>query len=69
MELKTRLWMAGSLDWYALIDGEEVWLGKREVPIPLGEGDTWINQSGDSFRIENGEIKLVGRVEPPERVW
>jgi hypothetical protein len=31
MELKTRIWMTGSLDWMALIDGTEVWLGKREV--------------------------------------
>ena len=42
MELKTRIWMTGSLDWMALIDGQETWLGKREVPAPLGEGDAWI---------------------------
>ena len=37
--------MTGSLDWFALIDGQEVWLGRREVPAPIGEGDAWINQA------------------------
>jgi len=39
------------------------------VPIPLEEGNTWINQIGDSFKIVNSEIILVGRVDPPERTW
>ena len=70
MELKTRIWMTGSLDWLALIDGTEVWLGKREVPAPLDEGDAWVNQTtGDSFQVIDGKIILLGRVEPPERVW
>lgn len=69
MELKTRIWMTGSLDWYALINGVETWLGKREVPYPLEEGNAWINQIGDSFKVENGEIILLGRVAPPEREW
>lgn len=70
MELKTRIWMTGSLDWMALIDGQEVWLGKREVPAPLDEGDAWINQTtGDSFKIVDGSIVLLGRVDPPERTW
>ena len=69
MELKTRIWMTGNLDWFALINGEDVWLGRREVPAPLGEGDAWVNQIGDSFRVENGEIKLLGRVEPPKTIW
>jgi hypothetical protein len=69
MELKTRIWMNGSLDWIALIDGKEVWLGKRDVPAPLDEGDAWINQVGDSFKVINGEIVLLGRVAPPERTW
>lgn len=69
MALTTRIWMTGSLDWMALIDGKEVWLGKREVPAPLDEGDSWINQLGDSFKVENGEIILIGRVAPPEREW
>lgn len=70
MELKTRIWMTGSLDWMALIDGEEVWLGKREVPAPLEEGDAWINQTtGDSFKVIDGAIAFLGRVAPPERTW
>lgn len=69
MELKTRLWMTGSLDWMALIDGKETWLGKRDVPAPLGEGDAWVNQIGDSFKVIDGEIVLLGRVDPPERTW
>jgi len=69
MELKTRIWMTGSLDWMALIDGKETWLGKREVPAPLDEGDAWINQIGDSFKVIDGEIVLLGRVAPPERTW
>jgi hypothetical protein len=70
MELKTRIWMTGSLDWMALIDGNEVWLGKREVPAPLDEGDAWINQTtGDSFKVIDGAIVLLGRVTPPERTW
>jgi len=69
MGLKTRIWMTGSLDWIALIDGKEVWLGKRDVPAPLEEGDAWINQIGDSFKVIDGEIVLLGRVAPPERTW
>lgn len=69
MELKTRIWMTGSLDWYALINDTETWLGRREVPYPLDEGDAWINQIGDSFKVIDGAIVLLGRVEPPERTW
>ena len=46
MELKTRLWMNGALEWIGFINNEQVYLGKREVPIPLGEGDAWINELG-----------------------
>ena len=53
----------------ALIDGKETWLGKRDVPAPLDEGDAWINQIGDSFKVIDGEIVLLGRVAPPERTW
>jgi len=69
MELKNRIWMEGTLDWYARIGDKEVWLGKREVPIPLEEGDAWINQIGDSFKVVNGEILLIGRVDPPNITW
>jgi hypothetical protein len=69
MELKNKIWMTGSLEWYAFIGGDEVFLGRREVPYPLDEGDTWINELGDVFIVENGEIKIVGRVEPPRKYW
>lgn len=69
MELKNRLWMTGSLEWFALLDGEEVFLGRREVPSPLEEGDTWTNEAGNVFRVEDDEIRLVGKVEPPKKYW
>jgi hypothetical protein len=69
MELKTKLWMTGNLDWIALINDQECYLGRREVPIPLSEGDAWINELGDSYKVEGGAIKFLGRVEPPEKHW
>jgi hypothetical protein len=69
MELKNKIWMTGNLDWFAFIGDQECYLGRREVPIPLGEGDAWINELGDSYRVENWEIKYLGRVEPPEKHW
>jgi len=69
MTLKTRLWMTGNLEWFALIGEEEVFLGRREVPSPLEEGDTWTNDYGDVFRVENDEIRLTGKVEPPPKYW
>jgi len=69
LELKNRIWMTGSLEWYAYIGEEEVFLGKREVPYPLEEGDTWTNELGDLFRVESGEIKIVERVAPPHKQW
>ena len=69
MELKTRIWMNGSLEWYAYLGDNEVFLGSREVPIPLEEGDTWTNVYGDVFKIVDSEIVHEGRVEPPQRYW
>ena len=69
MELKNRLWMTGSLEWFALIKDQEVFLGRREVPTPLEEGDTWTNDLGDVFRVEHDEIRLVAKVEPPQKYW
>lgn len=69
MAIDTRLWMTGALDWMALIDGEEVFLGRREVPIPLGEGDSWTSEYGDMFKIINNEIKMMGKTEPPKKYW
>jgi hypothetical protein len=69
VELKNKVWMTGNLDWFAYIGESEVFLGRREVPYPLEEGDSWTNDLGDVFRVENGEIKIVGRVEPPKKYW
>lgn len=69
MAIKNRMWMTGNLEWFAYIGEEEVYLGKREVPIPLENGDTWINQFGDMFVVENDEIRSAGHVDPPERCW
>lgn len=69
MQLKTKIWMTGALEWIAFIDGEEVFLGKREVPAPLDEGDAWTNELGDMFKVENGEIRRVGKTEPPKKYW
>jgi hypothetical protein len=69
MALNTRIWMTGALDWFALIDGEEVFLGRREVPAPLDEGDAWTNEYGDMFKVIDSEIRLVGKTEPPKKYW
>lgn len=69
MELKNKIWMNGALEWVAMIDGEDVFLGKREVPYPLEEGDAWTNELGVSFKVENAEIKITGHGDPPERAW
>lgn len=69
MELKNKIWMTGSLEWYAYIGVNEVFLGRREVPYPLEEGDTWTNEFGDVFRIEKNEIKIVERIAPPRKEW
>ena len=69
MEIKTKFWMTGALEWIAMINGEETFLGKREVPIPLDEGDKWTNELGDMFEIIDGEIRLVGKTEPPKKYW
>lgn len=69
MSVKNRVWMTGNLDWFAYIDGEEYFLGRREVPIPLEEGDRWVNGLGDSFQVVGGEIRYLGRTDPPEKLW
>jgi hypothetical protein len=69
MELKNKIWMTGALEWIAFIDDKEVFLGKREVPIPLEEGDEWTNELGDMFKVSDGEIRLVGKTEPPKKYW
>ena len=69
MELKNKTWMTGDLEWYAYIGEDEVFLGKREVPIPLEEGDRWVNEYGDVFEIQDAEIRFVERKEPPSKYW
>lgn len=69
MQLKTKIWMTGALEWIAVINGEETFLGKREVPTPLEEGDKWTNELGDMFEVIDGEILLVGKTEPPKKYW
>lgn len=69
MELKNKIWMTGNLDWFAYIGDEEVFLGRREVPIPLDEGDRWINDLGFVFQVIDGEIVIVEKVAPPEKTW
>jgi len=69
VELKNKVWMTGNLDWFTYIGEEEVYLGRREVPMPLDEGNRWINDFGDVFQVIDGEIKLIERVDPPEKCW
>ena len=69
MELKNKIWMTGDLEWFTYIGGEEVYLGKREVPTPLAEGDRWVNEYGDVFHVLDREIRLVERIEPPQKYW
>ena len=70
MAIKNKIWMTGNLDWFAYIGDEELFLGRREVPYPLDEGDSWVNQFGDRFRVENDEIvrleRGLGGIEEPE---
>ncbi len=69
MELKNKMWMNGNLEWFAYLGEDEVFLGSREVPYPLAEGDTWTNSYGDVFQVVDGEIRLLERVAPPEKYW
>ena len=59
--LKTRIWQTGTLDWWGMIDGEDVYLGSREFPLPPEEGDEWqVRKTGDLFRVAGGEIVRAG---------
>lgn len=61
--------MTGALDWFAFIDNVEVFLGRREVPAPLDEGDAWTNEFGDMFKVIDGEIRHLGKTDPPKKYW
>lgn len=63
--LKTKIWQTGALEWWAMIENEDVFLGSREFPQPPEEGDEWlVRQTGDRFRIENLEIRRIAQGEP-----
>jgi hypothetical protein len=60
--LKTRIWQTGALEWWGMIDGEDLYLGSREFPLPPREGDRWVARAtGDTFMIVDGEIRRVGQ--------
>jgi hypothetical protein len=69
VELKTKIWMTGSLDWFGYIGDEEMFLGHRSFPNPPEEGDAWTNEVGDMFKIIDGVITLTGKTEPPKKYW
>ena len=69
MELKNRIWMTGALEWFAYIGDKEVFMGKREVPVPLDEGDAWTNELGDMFKVVGGAIVQTGKTDPPKKYW
>ncbi len=68
--LKTKIWQTGALEWWAMIDNEDVYLGDREFPLPPDEGDEWIvRKTGEVFKIIDGEIRKVGQQEPLTFKW
>jgi len=69
MAINTRIWMTGSLDWFGYIDNVETFLGHRSFPNPPEEGDEWITEAGDMFKIIDGDITLMGKTEPPKKYW
>jgi hypothetical protein len=69
MELKTRISMTGALEWYGYVGDQEMFLGQRSFPNPLEEGDEWTTEIGDMFKVIDGEIRLMGKTEPPKKFW
>lgn len=68
--LKTRIWQTGALDWWGMIDNEDVYLGSREFPQPPEEGDEWhVRKTGDQFRIIDGEVVRTGNAPIEEYPW
>lgn len=65
--LLTKIWQTGALEWWAMIDNEDVYLGSREFPQPPDEGDEWlVRKTGQRFKIIDAEIRLIGQEEPPQ---
>ena len=68
--LKTKVWQTGALEWWAMIDNEDVFLGSREFPLPPEDGDEWlVKATGERFKIIDGEIRLIGKEEPAQWQW
>jgi hypothetical protein len=66
--LKTKIWQTGSLEWWGIIDGEDVFLGGREFPLPPEDGDRWIvRATGEAFCILDGEIRRAFDAPEPEK--
>ena len=60
--LNTKIWQTGALEWWGLIDNEDLFLGSREFPQPPDEGDEWlVRATGDRFKVINREIVRIGR--------
>ncbi|RME39837.1 MAG: hypothetical protein D6794_03215 [Deltaproteobacteria bacterium] len=69
-ELKTKIWQTGQLEWYGLIDNEDLYLGSREFPLPPEEGDEWtVQETGFRFKIIDGHIRKIGQIEPEKPEW
>ena len=63
--LKTKIWQTGTLEWWGMIDNEDVFLGSREFPQPPEEGDEWLVKiTGHRFKIIDREIRLIAKEEP-----
>ena len=69
-DLKTKIWQTGQLEWYGMIDNEDLYLGSREFPQPPEEGDEWVvKETGFRFKIVDGEIRKTGQVEVKDPEW
>lgn len=68
--LKTKIWQTGALEWYGLIDNEDLYLGSREFPQPPAEGDEWtVVATGLQFKIKDRVICKTGQVKPETPDW
>ena len=69
--LKTKIWQTGALEWWGMLDGGDVFLGRREFPQPPEEGDEWlVPETGDRFKIIDSEIQRISQGEKiEEQPW
>ncbi len=68
--LKTKIWQTGDLEWWGIIDNEDVYLGRREFPLPPEDGDEWqVRETGDLFRVVDGEIRRMGHRPVEQPLW